>query len=375
LQKGESVSQSSCFLLARVKNDRKTMSSKKSSKSSSKGSKRNLDPELESIPTKVEKKGKAVITGIPYWYEYVDETSGRPFFRHKLSKERRWGIPLRDVLKHPLMKGPPGEDDWECHVDPKTFRRFYSSKMYKKLQWKVPHLYSTTVGKLPFFKDEYVKQRLAERNRKIIERNDGVTAREIIKNITLLDALDNNTTCAAFHRFLVASYAEENLLFCGAVEIFEKGKWKGMKVLGVEMKNALDADLDEGTDMLQKQLAATRASFRLGLEVKPKSMKDEAKIIYDKFVKADSDLWVCVSEEIKSEIEKAIEESDDTTDLRSVFETAKTQVYDNMIEELFPRFITLALDEDELTGFTSDEILRATLLDMAGFKNEYLSRD
>uniref|UniRef100_A0A7S3PGE6 WW domain-containing protein n=1 Tax=Aplanochytrium stocchinoi TaxID=215587 RepID=A0A7S3PGE6_9STRA len=345
--------------------------STKNSKSSE--SKKGHDSEQADLTTvKTNSKG-AVITGIPYWTEYIDEKTGRAFFLHKLTKKRSWGLPLKDVLKDPRMKGPSGDDDWECHIDPKTFKRFYRSKMYKKLQWKMPHIYGTTVGRLPYFSDEYVKERLAARNNKIVEKNDGITAQAVMKKVSLLDAIENNVVCAAFHRFLVATYAEENLLFYGAVEVFDKGEWKGMKTLGVEMKNAMSNNLDEGSDMLQQQLKASRASMRMGMMEKPKTMKAEAGVIYDKFLQSDSELWVCVSEGSKQEIIKQITEATDTTDLRGIFDSAQEQVYESMIEALYPRFITIEMKEDSCKGFEADEVVRATLLQLGGFTNEFLS--
>ena len=56
----------------------------------------------------------------------------------------------------------------------------------------------------------------------------------VLAEVSVKDIIRNDTMCAAFHRFLVLNFAEENLLFIGAVELFKLGQWKGMKELGEE---------------------------------------------------------------------------------------------------------------------------------------------
>lgn len=334
------------------------------------------DASTETVSPRTTSEG-AIVTGIPGWLQFVDPGTGRPFFINKKTKKRSWGLPLRDLLKDPKVKGPRGDDDWECHVDPKTFKRFYSSKQHKKLQWKVPHVYGYFLSERPFFSDSYVAECLKTRNNNVIKNTKGeATGSNMTKMIKLTDIIQNNITCAAFHRFLLASHAEENLLFFGAVELFNFGEWKGMKVLGVEMKKVQqkpgDKEFDEGKNMLQAQLAKSHASTRIGMLQKPKTLKEEAQIIYDKFLAENSELWVCHSQQQQTKILNEINDATDTTDLRGIFDDAQTEVYESMIDDLFPRFLKLAMDEDQLKSFETDEILRATVLELAGYGNDYL---
>ena len=66
------------------------------------------------------------------------------------------------------------------------------------------------------------------------EKIDAQTVSAILAGVSVKDIIRNDTMCAAFHRFLVLNFAEENLLFIGAVELFKLGQWKGMKELGEE---------------------------------------------------------------------------------------------------------------------------------------------
>ena len=125
------------------------------------------------------------------------------------------------------MSGPTGNDDWQCFVDTDTQKRFYQSKRNHKVQWRIPHVYTTTVGKLPYFTEEFAekqRQKLAARQARKIQREKlKEQAAKVRENVSIQSVLDDSVLCAAFHRYLISVYAEENLLFYGAIQVFEKG--------------------------------------------------------------------------------------------------------------------------------------------------------
>ena len=81
------------------------------------------------------------------------------------------------------------------------------------------------------------------------------------------------------------------------------GTFHGMDVMGIENKMTED----EGDEMLQKQLMMSRASVRIGVPLKRTSLKDEAMIVYDKFLRPEAEMWVCVEQSIANRVHEQIE--------------------------------------------------------------------
>ena len=96
------------------------------------------------------------------------------------------------------------------------------------MQWRIPHIYSTTIGKLEYFTEAFAekqRQKLAARKaRKMRNEKLKAQARKVQETVSIEQVLEDSVLCAAFHRYLVSVYAEENLLFYGATQIFEKGR-------------------------------------------------------------------------------------------------------------------------------------------------------
>ena len=72
--------------------------------------------------------------------------------------------------------------------------------------------------------------------------------------------------------------------------------------MGIENK----ATEDEGDEMLQKQLVKSRASIRIGVPLKRTSLKDEAMIVYEKFLRPEAEMWVCVEQSVAKRVEENI---------------------------------------------------------------------
>eukprot|EP00514_Thraustochytrium_sp_LLF1b_P006535 CAMPEP_0184532350 /NCGR_PEP_ID=MMETSP0198_2-20121128/14111_1 /TAXON_ID=1112570 /ORGANISM="Thraustochytrium sp., Strain LLF1b" /LENGTH=137 /DNA_ID=CAMNT_0026924923 /DNA_START=213 /DNA_END=622 /DNA_ORIENTATION=+ len=115
---------------------------------------------------------------------------------------------------------------------------------------------------------------------------------EVAAKIRIEQVLNNAQACAAYHRFLMAIHAEENILFWGAAEVYHRGEWKGMKVIGFPSEETMGGD-DEGSALLQKQMVMSRASVRIGFTANKRlSLATEARLIYEKFIKEGASLEV-----------------------------------------------------------------------------------
>jgi hypothetical protein len=142
----------------------------------------------------------------------------------------------------------------ECHIDTTSARRYFTSPKRKRVQWTVPLNYRGPLKRIPFFNEDWepkatpVESVMESEHEEeaVAEEDDGsftiaapaairtnMELDQLLKSITMKQVLDDDAVCAGFHRFVVANLAEENLLFWGACEVFTKGEWKGMKVLGV----------------------------------------------------------------------------------------------------------------------------------------------
>lgn len=310
---------------------------------------------------------KGIKTGVHGWEQYVEPESGRAYFRNHYTKVSSWGLPLRDVLKNDGVSGPTGNDDWQCFVDTETQKRFYQSKRNHKVQWRIPHVYTTTIGKLDYFTKEFAeKQRkklAAKQARKLRNEKLKEQARKVRETVSIEQVLEDSVLCAAFHRYLISVYAEENLLFYGAIQVFEKGSFHGMDVMGIENKETKD----EGDEMLQKQLVMSRASVRIGVPLKRTSLKDEARIVYEKFLKPEAEMWVCVEQSIAKEVEENIVNASEEDDLRGIFEDAQAEILRNMSNDLLPRFLAVSMSQEKDSGknaFKTDELLQRALLSL-----------
>lgn len=258
-------------------------------------------------------------------------------------------------------------DDWQCYVDTKNLRRCYRSKSLQKIQHKVPKAYRGTIGRIPFFTDEFVIARLNEflKAAALPVGVSPIVADQVTEVVGVRDVIENDTCCASFHRFLVSTYAEENLLFIAAVELFKNGEWKGMKVLG-EQGNAEDSS---DRAMLSKQLKAARSSVRLGFEESiSHHKKADAMKIYDRFLVDNAPLWVCVDDKTAKEVEERLNLATKSTNLEDVFDDAKAQVIQGMTEELLPRFLRAALGQGCEKGFESTVTLEQSLIDVMNRK-------
>jgi len=311
---------------------------------------------------------KGVKTGIKSWFQVYDERNNRFFDYDSKHDHVSWGLPLRDGVA--LSKIPEGSkigsDDWECYVDVEAGKLFYKSVKYNKIQWGMPLLYKGFLANNEYFKRPRVS--IAESSKvnvgggPSLKRQDSVHT--ISAKISISDILEDDVACAAFHRFLMASHAEENLLFWGASEIFRKRVWKGMKMVGVGDDSEMD---NEGIQMLQSQLVKSRASVKIGLPPVPVAAIDEARIIYDRFLKQDTKMEVCVDRKVANAVKENIDAGNMMSD-RSVFVRAQEEVLRVMESDLLPRFLEMSLADhpDFQSDYTADEVVKQTLKRIAG---------
>jgi len=327
-------------------------------------------------------------TGIASWFLMVD-ANGQFYFFDAKAKKTAWGLPLRDMISEDekLPHSRHGADDWVCCVDPGSGKKFYQSEKYGRLQWTPPMIYRARLADIPFFQMERVELKSEETTqfdevkKPTLSRIDSLLA--LLEKISIEDVLKNSVTCSAFHRYLVAVHAEENLLFWGQCESFRTGAWFGMQILGInnpEKRKTLtlkdkkpeefpeDEILDEGQEQLVQQLEKTRASVRMGLTDKRQSLGREARQIYDKFIRPKAEMEICIDSKAAERLLIRVTRGDIDKDM---FVEAQEEVLRNMEEDLLPRFLKSALsEEEEIVGtgeltFKTDEVVRQAIRGLA----------
>ena len=315
-----------------------------------------------------------VPTGVGKWQQMYDEDTGRFFFFDKETKATNWGLPLKEVMPE-AMRMPHskvGESDWVMCIDPQSGKKFYQSVKISKVQWTPPLMFRAAISKLPYF-----NKRVSIIGAQPIVNVSAPAPAEAqanpmahIEQMTIDKVLGDSQTCAAFHRFLVASLAEENNMFWGAAEVYRVGKWKGMTVLGQRSDETMSGD-DEGDMLLQEQFARTRASVRIGFTAPARPpASEEARLIYDKFLKPNAEMEVCVERKVADAVLNRIQSKVEDK-RREIFIEAQRNVEKNMAEDLLPRFLRCALGEgDQSIGsgekaFTSDAVVREALVGLA----------
>jgi hypothetical protein len=325
-----------------------------------------------------ENKVVGVQTGISGWYQMYDDESGKYFFYNKSTKKTAWGLPLRDVLpeaeRNPHNKA--GSSDWVVCVDPMSGKKFFQSNKIKRVQWTVPLLFKQYLDPLPYFAIQKRVSMVGATPQPgvatpMLKRQPSMNS--LLSSIHIEDVLEDSQACAAFHRFLVASHAEENILFFGAAEVYRKGEWKGMKVIGEQSESVKD-DEEEGEAMLRQQMLQTRASVRLGFQ--PTNVRSaQARQIYDKFLKQDAPMEICVERKVAEKVLDMINSSEEDED-RTMFLQVQEEVLRNMGEDLLPRFLRIALAADSgvkdlVVGekdntFKTDAVVQTALRRIAG---------
>lgn len=399
----------------------------------------------KSIHRKVSLNGDQVIgvvTGIGNWLEVRDNQDKFLYFYNEKTKLFSHKLPLQELLRpgSAIEKAPqrvPGSqfsaasavvDDWVVQLDPYTgFKKFFRSESRCIAQYRMPDEYAAALRTLPYFSEgamhhtKYKSKLLS--NEKLVEKAQEsmieqveISSADVLDELPLADVLQHPTTCAGFHRYLVAIYAEENLMFFGACEIFEKGIWHGQTVLGgstrrngpqvklpgsspeqpapsksrgarinAVVRNRRDQAskflnlrprLEEGQETLYNQLQTTRASIRMGLTstdgalMPLESMKARAMVIYEKFMRTGCDLWVCVSDSLCKQIQKRIDTADENTNLLGLFTQAQSEVYENMMVAMYPDFAKAVVDRVKVENFSNDEVVKTTLIDLVQHKRK-----
>eukprot|EP00924_Labyrinthula_sp_SR-Ha-C_P009184 augustus_masked-scaffold_2-processed-gene-15.34-mRNA-1 protein AED:1.00 eAED:1.00 QI:0/-1/0/0/-1/1/1/0/359 len=340
------------------------MQSKSSAPSERGESKRHYKIKREADSTRGHIKSlqhRRIITGIGQWEEHIDDKTGHIFFFNPEDNTNSWGLPLRYILPEDERR----DDDWEVHIQSGTFRRFYESKQEGVKTFKPPRTYAALLKTLPYFSKEF-----SENTKKARKYVTAFKSKELAatasRKIKLSDVLNDPIACAGFHKYLLATRAEENLLFFIACEIYKEGTFHGQRILGEKMVGTI-----KGQEILYEQMKKSRASLRVGLTARilKDSKLTQVKILYDRFIKDGSALWIFIPYEIRTEIEATINRYEslplaqqNSSDLLSIFDDAKMHVYDSMMDELFPGFLTSVIERTDIDGFKSDEVLRITLL-------------
>jgi len=94
---------------------------------------------------------------------------------------------------------------------------------------------------------------------------------------------------------------------------------------------------------------------------------DEARIIYDRFLKQDTKMEVCVDRKVANAVKENIDAGNMMSD-RSVFVRAQEEVLRVMESDLLPRFLEMSLADhpDFQSDYTADEVVKQTLKRIAG---------
>jgi hypothetical protein len=262
-----------------------------------------------------------------------------------------------------------GESDWVMCIDPQSGKKFYQSVKISKVQWTPPLMFRAAISKLPYFNKRVsiVGALPVASVSAPAPATAPVNAMAHLEQMTISKVLGDSQTCAAFHRFLVASLAEENIMFWGAAEVYRVGKWMGMTMLGQRNDATMSGD-DEGEMLLEEQFARTRASVRIGYTAPARPpASEEARLIYDKFLKPNAEMEVCVERKVADAVFNRIQSKVDDK-RREIFVEAQRNVEKNMAEDLLPRFLRCALGEgDQSIGsgdkvFTTDAVVREALM-------------
>ena len=170
-------------------------------------------------------------------------------------------------------------------------------------------------------------------------------------------------------------------MFYCVVEAFSKRGGKAVGVLGLDdLAKSEHRGLPRTPSHLNQIALDQKRAERYGTTIERVQMLREATAIYNRFLAPGAPDWVCVDQKIVEEVSEALLEAKEDPKYpldRTIFEKAKHYVFQNLEQDLLPRFIKASLTRNEpgkdnhtpsLEGrhgaFRPDEVLRHHLLQL-----------
>lgn len=332
-------------------------------------------------------------TGVQDWEELVDDLSGRVFFFSESQSLSQWGLPLESVGKteqeRQKLRG------WCVHIDPTTQTKYFAHEAKSKAQWNYPgEGLKSVLWRVPYLRDKrsWAIEMQKKHNRAkpssslhhIVSANKPsvrtLTLRELIQSLTLDKVVCDREAFKAFQIFASSFHAEENVLFYCVTEAFAKRGSKAVGVLGLDdLAKPHDKGLPRTQSHLNQLVVDQSTAERCKTTVERIQMLREAKGIFNRFLGPEAKDWVFVNPVLVEEVAKVLAECGDdptaTTELnRRLFEKAQAFVFQNLEQDLLPRFIKASLTRERevlsapIAGthgaFTPDEVLRHHLLQL-----------